>query len=475
MTTLINYGYLTLPKELNAVNAPHIMKDFVSMPPMANVLSGDVNVGPWSSCNDEIISDVVQGGSVLSKWIPTKVVDYINDVQNHLSFVIPDGWTGAQSYTEFLQALGTPSVCDFGPATDWSGFSYTHKGGRAGFKTETFRQDHWQRGGFCEKQPTRRIRGPLSSVPITNDADWAVARLGIQFENHLNYNLIHGDSATIPYTWDGILSVIQTGWVQAHTTLGTAVFSDPISENGIGLTAAGVLSRIRDMFRKIRNRAAARGILISANDIALVMSSAHWTVLSEEAALNLMNIPMNGLDPAVSVTISADGYENRLEKLKSGFYGFGYLPVDGFALPVIVEDLLGTNYVTDTNEPAVIGDILLLTRFLGADTLLEDVRQDFNAFRGHPAGNGTETLMQNGTVRTGWVSEANSCFYFYMETEGRFSCYGQPYQGRLNNVALVTSSANQIEHAAPTGRNWYIFNGNGSAGDGVAKVTGIGQ
>ena len=423
--------------------------------------------GFWSLCVDEVISDVVQGGSTLMQWIPARGVDTVQSNVAHLAWVGPDGFTGSQTYMEYLAGLADPGDCSYGPSDDWNGFEYTHQGYTVSRTSPTLTPMDWGER-YCDRQPVLRVRGDSAGVNLSNDAEWALAKAGIGLENHLNWNIIYGDPTIAKYTYDGLDVIIQPGWVASKLIgPGQAVFSDPLVVNGVGLTTpTAILTTIKGMVRKIRARASQRGYQLTPNDSAIVMPTAIWTYIADAIALGLL---MAVAPSTIQVNITPEGFQRERDRITQGFYGFGFIPVDGIPVPVIVEDTMGANVTLVGGAAGVTGDIFLLTRYFKGITILEHQYFNWNALGDYPAVD--EVILQNGMLRTGWVTEANKCFYYYTEMNGRLLSTFQPLQGRINNVTVATILENENEAGNPGSQDWYAFDGQ-RGGQGVALVAG---
>lgn len=446
-------------------------KDAVPMPALNRGLLYNTG-GFWSGCTDTVIADVATGGSPLMQWLPTRGVDTVQSNVAHLSWVAPEGYTGEESYLEYLSNLAEQGECGFGPADDWNGFEYAHTGHRISRSSPTLTPVHFG-GKYCERQPIMRVAGNHAGINIDNDAEWALAKAAIGLENHMNWNLIYGDPAIAPFTYDGLDKIIRPGWVASKAMgEGQVVFSDPIMINGASLSSGKqIYNKVKWVVRKLRKRAADRGYTLTANDYAVIMPSAIWTVISEAIAAGAM---VSGLDnTTASLFVTPDDYERQLNRIRSGFFGFGFIPVDGVPVPVIIEDLLGTNVTLANSKPGVTGDIFILTRFFRGITILEHQYLNWNAFQGYPT-NGHEQILENGMFRAGWVIESNSCFYYYIETQARLLTTFQPFQARINDITVETEEAHDNESPNPASPDFYAFDGR-RGGEGNVLLTGLQQ
>lgn len=442
-------------------------KDTVTTPPpTTGFIYKD---GPWTFCANDVISAVTQGGSQLMQWIPTRGVNTRNEHVAHLSWVAPKDFTGSTSYMDYLASLSTIDVCDFGPTSDWQACEYSHSSYRVSFQSPTItRRDMGMLD--CENSPIYRIRGPQQGLPIDNDADWALARVAIQMEQHLNWNAIFGDPAAGQLMYDGIDNIIDIGWVASKKVgPGSCDFVDPIVINGTALsTPAAVLKQVKGIVRKIRQRARDRGAVLTANDMAILMPRSHWAYLSEAIAWGALVG-----DVVSNITMNNDVrmYFDEKQRITSGFFGNGFIEVDGQPVPVLIDDIMGANGTSGANS-VVTGDIYVLTRYFGGLTILEHQFLDWNRLA-TPAGlQLQEEIYQNGLLRTGWKILNQTCFQYFAEMEARFISRFQPLQGKITDVTVTAILENENESPSFASQDFYAFNG-AKGGQGVAILNGL--
>lgn len=444
-------------------------KDVVGTPLNSGLLYDN---GPWSLVVGEVMSEVVSGGSALQRWLPTRGVIHENEHVAHLSWVAPDGFDGTQSYMDYLSGLDPIGECEFGPTTDWNGFEYRHEMYRVSFKSETITRRHFGLKKF-EEQPIVRMRGPNAGLTLENDGDWALARVAYQLEHHQDWNIIYGDPAAGQLMYHGLDNIIEPGWVASRAIGGSPVgFSDPIVMSAVGVSdPAAIVRMIRGMVRRARTRAFQRGYRLTTNDYAIVLSSAHWNALADHIAAVGTTVITGGVTLATTV----EAFQRERNRLMQGGLGFGNIDVDGQPVPVIIEDLLATNVTVTTDDgpaSAVTGDIYLLTRYFGGQTILEHQFLDWSRL---PLPQGLQTnefIRQNGMVRAGWVVEANSCFYYYVDMWGRIISRYQPLQGKIKDVTLVTLLENENESMSFASPDYIAFGPGNQGGAGNAYLIG---
>lgn len=446
----------------------HLEKDSMSGSPMnGGFLYQDG--GFWSMCVNEVISDVVDGGSPIMNWIPTRGVDFVEDRVGHLSWVGPKGFTGEQTYMEYMASLDPADDCDYGPTQDWNGYEYYHSGYDISVQSPVLKPKEWGQR-YCETQPILRVRGPQAGINLENDAMWALGRAGIGLNGHLKWNIWFGDPDAGPFMSHGIDTILQPGWVQSRlVSQGQPVFADPLVEIGIGLsTPAQVLQKIKGMVRKIRARSAFRGYTLTPNDTTIVLSPAMWTYLADSIAHGSL---MAAAPQDFVVNITPEGFFRERDRITSGFFGFGFIPVDSQPVPVLVDDNLAANVDLGSGQFGVTGNIYILTRYFAGMTILEQRYQNWNSLQGYPT-NMTERIAQNGMVRTGWKIQNNKCFQYYAEiSKYRILSKFQPLQGVIRNVTATTILENENEGNTFGSPDWYPFDGQ-AAGAGYPLIAG---
>jgi hypothetical protein len=394
--------------------------------------------GPFGLAVNDVISSVVTGGGPLMNWLPSNKMKARVDTVSHLEWVSPEGFDGStETYQEWLAGLEITD-CDYGPSTQWSGFSYQMTGGHFSWKTEMMKVI--QDGGlpYHERQPIYTTRGSSPGIVLSSDKDWAVARLLLMAEQHVDFILKHGRAANSQMEWDGLETIIQPGYVQGKIFgTGIAHWANPLWVNGSAITTAGeALTQIRLVVRSLRNRAAQRGWTINAGDQVVLMSKTMWDNIAEAIAAGGMYAYTNEF--GFNGEMSYRDFRAEYRDTKTGGFGFGTIDVDGQQIPVLVDPNMGTFVeITDAEAavtPAVNGDIYILCRRANGMNLLEQQYVDFTDLSIPPGMN--DFVMNGGNIRAGWVTEANACYYYHLEMMGRMVTYMQPLQGRINNVTI---------------------------------------
>lgn len=426
--------------------------------------------GPFSMISDDPISSVINGGSQLLNWLPSRLVDYrFEDVQ-HLEWIAPEGFDGSDTYAAFLAAQ-TVDDCDFGPSAVWSGFEYQQEGGRWSFTSPVLKEEDFGMKDF-ERQPVYQLRGSNIGSPLADEREWAVARTLFMMEQHFNYLIAYGNRDNSVFEYDGIDKVITPGYVQAKKVgHGTPHWADPLVVNAANTTdPIEVLKLIRAVVRKLRNRALSRNWSINPADMVIIMPAGMWPYIADAHAsggnVGFVNTNFNG-----QMTYS-DFLRERARITQAGI-GSGFIEVDGTAVPVIIDGNMGQNRILDpdgTPKQVVTGDIFILTRRANGLTLLEQQYVNYNAMQTPSNGEQEVFTMFGGLVKGGWKMINNSCFQYYLKAGGRLVTYFQPLQARINNVAMETILENENEGGAFWSPDFYAYNG-AQGGNGNVLLT----
>jgi len=311
------------------------------------------------------------------------------------------------------------------------------------------------------------VRGQ-AGMPLSSDREWAIARLFIVLQQHLDYVIKFGDAANSNMEWNGLDTILRPGYVQNRLIgPGNPTWANPDVVNAVSLTTPGaVLTALRAQVRRILNRANMRQWEIGPLDMAIVMPAAMWDVLAEHVASGAMFRFTNTYNFTGQMT--ARDFQEMYNSTRSGGLGFGTIAVDGREVPVLVDHSMGYRTTVGSN-PAVTGDIYILTRRANGMNLLEQQYVDWR--RMNYLTNGTEQIVNlpQGHVRAGWVMEANKCFYYYAEMAGRVISYMQPMQAVIRNVTLETISEIVVEGGHYYSPDFYAYGGL-QGGTGVPRL-----
>lgn len=432
--------------------------------------------GPFSLIDDDIFSSVVSGGGPLTQWLPSRFINDRFDHISHLEWVAPKGFDGSETYAEFLSNIEIPE-CGYGPSTSWSGFSYQMQGGSFSWTTDMMKP--YQDGGtkYYENSPMYTLRGGngFSGNPLSSDQEWAVARLFHVLEPHVDYVLKHGDRNNSNMEWDGIEQIIRPGYVQSRRVgPGVPHWADPIVVNGVTLTTIqAALTQIRKVIRRLRNRARSRNWTVQEGDMVVLMSATMWDQLAEYIAMGAMyryddTFNFNG-------EMSYRDFRDEYRDTRTGGIGYGVIPIDGTNIPVLADPNMGINVTLDpsgTPEPAVMGDIYVLTRRANGVTLLEQQYVDWRKLD-YPAINEDIVELEQGHVRAGWITESNKCFYYYAEMAGRMASYYQPMQAVIQNVTIPTLDESEMEAGMFYAPDYYAYGTGNQGGQGTGYLNPV--
>ncbi len=422
--------------------------------------------GPFSVNAEEAISEVISGGSPLLNWIPSRLVDYRTETVSHLEWIAPEGFDGSETYREWLRGI-TIDDCEFGPTAVWSGFEYEMSGAEWSFTSPVLKTRDFGEREYANS-PIYRVRGGMIGQPLDNDADWATARAMFLMEQHMNYLAVYGDKGNSVMEYDGLDTIIQSGYAQSKKKgPGIPHWANPLVVNAsASTTAADILKILRAVVRKQIQRALARKWSLQGGDMAIVMPAGLWAILAEALASGSgYNFDTNS---SFNGQMDFRDFQAEYQRITSGGFGFGIIPVDGMSIPVIPDANLGNNVTIDpggNEKPGIAGDIMILTRRAGGITLLEHQYTNWNAMK---APTQQENIFNafGGLVRGGWNQINNECFQYYVKAGGRLICNFMPLQARINNIVLETTLESENEAGAFWSPDFYAYDGvQGSSGN----------
>lgn len=416
--------------------------------------------GPWTWFSGDIISDVVSGGSPLSRWLPTRAVMHRQETVSHLTWVAPDGWDG-QDYASYLDSL-VLGECEYGPSPKWEACQYTVRFGKMSGTSQTMHLvPDWAGQREYERSPIFRMRGNNAGLPLQNDAEFAAAAAALQFEQHLNWNLALGAYGS-PMQSDGLSEVIALNYVANHIVGdGACDWSDPVVIDGSTLaTVADILQMVRGLVRYIKQRAIDRNMTIAPGDMAIVMPLPMWHVIADQIPVGALYPAPSSLTTGGMIPEIAEGYRQRI---MAGGIGYGYLPVDGVDIPVIPGNEFGSNVNSNTQMTS---DIFVVTRRAGGMVLLEQQYLDWTALPGNVP-NRQFSLTQGGIMRYGWLESNQTCYQYFIEAYNRLVSYFQPLQGRITSVTVDALGPHIIESSTYTDAFYANMGTPGSLGAGV--------
>lgn len=442
--------------------------------------------GPFGAFDTEITSLVVDGGSELMNWLPMRPIEARTTRVSHLEWLAPTGFDGSLTYPEFLRGLEL-GECDY-PAsgTGWNGFTYEVTGGSYGWRTNSIKRYEDSGIHYYKEQPMITFRGGPSVIggTIDNDADWAIAKLLWQLQNHGDYVLSFGDRANSEMEWDGVEQILQPGYVAAHIVGGGSTnWAEPLWINAAGMNDIWrILQTLRVMVRTLRKRASVRRWRYGAADMIVRMGTTMWENLREAIAAGAMYqfSSVYGFDGEITFR----DYRGEYAATSSNGTGMAALDIDGMPIVVMLDPNMEGSVMLTVDDgaggtvevPAVLGDIQVLTRRAGNMTFWWQEWLDWDKFTKPNAAqfwnDEDRFMLQNGMVRAGVVKEASKCAYYFGEMVGRVTCTMLPMQGVISSVVIPVLHEMELEQAAYWTRNFYGFGGRGIAGgEGTARLT----
>lgn len=434
----------------------------------------------WSACTGEIISDVVRGGSMLTKWIPAAAQNTWVNTVSHLSWIAGKGFDGSQTYLDSLED-GNAAECGFGPGgMDFQVCEYSENMHKISVSNEDRPLSILHAGGmrYCAQQPIYRIRGAdvgVDQAYIDNDADWIVALLGVDLEMHLDWDLVYGDAAIAKKKGlsNGLDTVISEGYVRSrHTGEGACDFTDPLVYSGTNLTTARqLLQFIKHVARKLFQRIRVRGFQPSGADMCIAMPWPFWDLIADEIALGSLT---PGTQAYIQFQTTPEVWQRQRDAVTSGGIGFGVITIDGISIPVIPEELLGSNTTVDGDTPAHTGDVYILTRRFANREILTQEYVNWNQIgdAAPEALSRNSVVMQNGMIRTTWVTVNDQCYFYGLQMYRRLVSKFQPLQAKITDITLEMPMEDYFEAGTYTHQDFYAYEG-AVGGDGTAKLVSV--
>lgn len=413
--------------------------------------------GPFTLAADDPISAVVDEGSPLVAWLPNRLVDYRFPDVAHIESVSPTGFLETDTYAAYLNAL-TIAACGYGPSTIWTSFEYKVDDGKFSFTSPLLTNEDFGLRDY-EKSPIYQIRGSNIGQPLGSDAEWGVARALIVAQQHLNYLVVNGLKSNSPMEWDGLNTIIASGYVNSKkVSSGTPYWANPFVLNAAGINSpVQILSMIRGVVRKMRQRLMSRRWSLQSGDMAIVMPSALWPYIADAHAAG-GNVGF--VQSSFAGQIDYGRFLEERARISSGGLGFGFIDVDGQPVPVIPDDGMNVNTTVGSGDdvvPAVSGDIYILTRRANGLTLLEQQFVDWSKlnYPGKAEADEKTFVLNGGYFRGGWMEVNSKCFQYYVEARGRIVSYAQPFQARINNVVLPSLLSSESESGNFWQANYY--------------------
>lgn len=428
---------------------------------------------------NDIISLTTTGGSSLMNWMPARGVNTWNDSIAHLSWIAPDAFDGSKSYADFLVDQGEIGECDFGDGFTYQICEYDNDMHRVAMSTrsEPIKAEYLGMK-LWERMPQQVLRGETRGITLANDRDWSLARLGLGFEEHQNWNILYGDDEGYPNTYEGLNAMITSGWVRSHAAgRGSCDFVDPIVYSGVGLTSKTlVIRRLAALVRRLLGRMKDRNFMPSGDDMVIVMNPIMWYHLADQIAYGALT---NFFKPSdVTLNVTPDGVQRERDRIKNGGLGEGFIPIEGRNIPVITDSRIGYNSTSTGGNPAITGDIFVLTKRFRGITILEHQYLDWgkmpmSPFENYAArGEYQPAFFQGNMIKVSplRVDGNDRCWYYGAEMYGRLVSYMNMLQGRINDVTIEVEVDDEFESGSFTSQNFYPYGG-ATGGAGTALLT----
>lgn len=418
----------------------------------------------FSYCVEDVISMLAKNMSPLMRWIPSKSTTVYNRTVAHLSFVVGEDFDGSESYLEYITVEDPIGLCDFGNGgVDFNICEYQHQVKRVSLSNKDKPLHYFSEGGiqYCETEPRTIVRGELNGMDITNDVAWLLSGLTFRLQSHLEWNKIHGMDALVsdPGSYGGLREILSVGWVKNHSNgEGSCVWTDPFVMTGADLdTPEDLYKRMRFGARKVIWRMRQRGYQPTTNDMCvtgpMVFAQMIWDWLATGALAGLSG------QTVVDFVISPEVWQRERDRLARAGFGFGVFPIDNLDIPFIPEDHLGLYTTDNDDEPAVVGTMMILTRYYDGRTILLHEWLNLAAVKPAKALEGTYQIQQGGMIRMVWNEVNGTCYWYGIEMWARFVSLIQPLQVVINDVTLATNGEYDIESSDWTHGNFYAYEG----------------
>lgn len=445
-----------------------------------------LNQGVFSYQVEDVISSVIRQDSPLLRWLPVVPTTVWNEKVAHLTAVFGKDFDGSETYLDFISASNDPAECEYGEGgMDFQTIEYSIVPHRITTSNKNNPLNRFDFGGVSQwqKQPILRFRGDDAGLAIQNDAEWALAMLGRDMEEHVNWCSWHGD-ADIPSTkgmFFGLDSIIREGYVAARAEgKGDAtIFTDPDVYSGVAIdTPQKLLTLLRNSVRRTAKRLRDRGGIPQGDDMVIFMPPDIWEECAEVLAAGYFD---NRTVTNIEFHNTPEVFNRMKEQYMNGGLGMGYLPVFGVGnVPIMTDTNLGVSTTSLNGKNAVTGDIYVLTKRFRGMNILEIQYMNWNALGEVPIGNSNTNhqylpeAYQNGVFRGSWVEVNSNCFYYGMESWMRIVSRMQPAQVKITDVTIEVDREGYMEAGSYTHQNFYPFSMNDAVGgQGTALIEGI--
>lgn len=392
--------------------------------------------GPWTWFAGDIISDVVSDGSPLSRWIPTRAVNYRNETVQHLEWISVKDFDGSIPYRQWLQSQILDD-CEIGFSGRSDGFQYTVPSKRMSTSSDTFSYvPDFAGNKEYERSPRFRLRGNNAGLTLDNEADFGVAVASSLLQMHLNNTLAVGLSS-VSMQFDGLEGIITSDYISNHA-VGSGTATDWARPT---IASAANLLNVEDIARLIYGLAAmqilrfnAKQMPIRSGDMALVIAPEMWLEIAKYFAVNGT---VAGDATRITGGNTTDAIERRMKLLtESGAYGYGQINVMGTVVDILPEYNISGN---STDKTKLVGDAYLIVKRAGSLTFLEQQYLNYQDIMGAVPYPERQNFSQGGIVRYWWEEYNNSCYRYATEMQGRLVCYMLPAQTKITGISLEVS------------------------------------
>lgn len=449
-------------------------------PSVTPTLFGNGDDSPlFSLVSDDPISLGMEGGSMLSRWIPAMGTDAKNFTVTHLTAIGPEDFTGEDTYLDFIASQDAVGLCDFGPGSDFNGFEYTHTMHRMSYsnKNKPTYYNHYGRR-MWQQSPRRPVRGgpDLQRQVFENDAEWTLAGLSAVREQHRNWVILNGDSdISSGYGMiDGLNKIISKGWVaERKRGIGDVRGADPIILNAASLnTREKLVKGLKRVGNKLLNRMWSRGHIPAAEDFVLVIGPTMWTYLAEVIAGGALT---GMLATNVQLTSTSETWQRAYDDLTGGGpFGVGYFPIGQRKVPVLIDSNLERNAPLSGNRYGIFGSAYFLTRRFRGEEILQQYYLNWDLLEdGQPFGEARSIPnMQNGSIRVTANEQNNMCFWYGIEEEAAVLSRMQMLQAKIVSMFIEAEMENEVEGPSFTNDDWFEYDG-AQAGQGNVIWSGM--
>lgn len=301
---------------------------------------------------------------------------------------------------------------------------------------------------WCENQPIYRLFGSVTvggeviapmGTMIANDAEWGAVTAAAAIRQRLGHWLYVGNRAVNVNMFDGLQTLVNTGYTDLATTRPCEAVDSELKTYGycIGATnAPNIYNYLDALVTRIIQRATGAGFdPPKATDMLIVAPSPHINALYEYWACSLGPCGTLPVGSTATMRVDAAWARNTADDLRKR----GVLRIHGMDIPVLADDY---QPLVEGNENEYWADIYVLTLQLGGRPIVFGEHQDFSAGIGD-AITGYSQELYGGRVTDGgrfyvWQERTNTCFDTRVALKPRLVILAPFVQGRLEDVCAST-------------------------------------